>query len=259
MKGFIYLFLFNISLLSSDTISTSTSNQLYIFTYMYDSPSLGLVNGIEELKVLMKNGNILSAWSLKTGLEYKDIPSFGILLDVINGNTQNLHVEYDNNNFPKKISLKTYNGGFGQGFFIEIKDFKFIHDVDYTIDIRKERMNEFKSNHQKWMKLNTKNYSYTYQDSREKDLNMEGIWVVVDNEKIIRARDIRSYEPIVQLENRSFLTIRKLFAIAKKRLEENWQISILYNEEYGYPYWIGFKNNKGDLRTIFSRNFRKEF
>ncbi len=255
---FLYLLIFNFSLLSSDIDEIPTFKKLYIFTYIYSNPSVGPVEGIEKTRVLMENRKIISTWSLKTGLESKDVLSS--LIDVINGNTQGLQVEYDDNNFPKKIEPKVGDKLSGGGWYsLKIEDFSFIYDVNYTIDIKKLRMDEFKSNHQKWMKLNAVNYSFIYQDSRDKELNMDGIGVTVNSEKIIKASDIRSYQPITELKNRSFLTIRKLFDIVKRRLEENRQVSILYDAKYGYPYWIGFEDKNGDLYTIFSRNFRKEF
>ncbi len=52
--------------------------------------------------------------------------------------------------------------------------------------------------------------------------------VTVKNEKIVKTRDIRSYQPIVPLTNHSFFTIRELFDIINKRLENDQQISVLY-------------------------------
>lgn len=263
MKYFtlLYLFIFNVNLLSSDYIGTSASNQPYIlFTYTFSNPSLGPADGIERAKVLMQNGTVLSVWNLKTGLEDRNILGFKTLIDTIKGNSsQALKVEYDSNNFPKKIEPKIDKERVGGWYSIEIDDLKSIDDMDHTIDIRQERMDEFRANHQKWMKLDAKNYSFIYQDSRKNDVHLEGVGVTIKNERVVKARDIRSYQSIAQLENQSFFTLRELFAIVKKRLENNQQITVLYAETYGYPYWIVFKDNDGSLRTIFSRNFKKEF
>ncbi len=83
MKYLIFLNLFNLSLLSAGNMRISTPNQLYLFTYMSGNVSLGWAEGAEKFKVLMKNGNILSTWSLKTGFENKDVQSFSILMDAI--------------------------------------------------------------------------------------------------------------------------------------------------------------------------------
>ncbi len=259
MKVFmlLYLFILTMNLLSSNNINSPSSNQQYIFTYIFTNPSLGPVEGTEKLKILMKNKNILSVWSLKSGQEIKNFRLFNTLLNVINGNTQDLKVEYDSNNFPKKIVSIINKMQLGGWYSIEIKDFKFINDLNYTINIKQIRMDEFKLNHQKWVKINVKKYHYIYQDSREEDLNMEGVEVLVDNEKIIKAKGIRSNQSIADIKNQSFYTIRKLFAIIKKSLEENRQVAILYDEKYGYPYWIALKESSGNLHTIFSRNFRK--
>lgn len=254
------LFIFNINLLSSDTMRTSTSNQPYLFTYTFSNPSLGPIDGIERAKVLMQNGTILSVWNLKTGLKDRNILGLKTLLETINrSSTQALQVEYNSNNFPKRIEPKIDREQEGGWYSIEISDFTFINDIDYAFDIKEQRMDEFKANHQKWMKLHAKNYSFIYQDSRENDVHPEGVGVTVKNETIVKARDIRSYQPIVPLTNHSFFTIRELFAIVEKKLENDQQISVLYDDKYGYPYLIRFKDNDGNLRTVFSRNFRKEF
>ena len=250
------MFIFSISLFSSDDTNTSNSNQLYLFTYIFNSPSLGPIEGIDRLKVLMKEKDILSTWSLKTGLEYKDIHSFSILLHVINGSTQNFLVEYDSNHFPKKIKPKTDERQLGGGFTIEIKDFKVIKDTNYTIDIKRERINEFKKNYQKWMDLDIDSYSFSYQDSKKKDIHIDGVWVAIKNKKVIKARDNRTYRFIKDEEfwDQSFFTIDKLFAVLKSRLDNNHRTSILYDKNHGYPDLIRFKNSDGSLRTIFSRN-----
>ncbi len=251
MKYFtlLYLFIFNFNLLSSGIKNAPLSNQLYTFTYISYNLSLGPVEGTEKLKVLMKNGNIISAWSLKTGQEMKDTKQFNILLDAINGNTKGLRVEYDDNNFPKSIHLETF--GVGGGIFIKIKDFIFIDGINYTINIGKERTNEFEKNYQKWTKLDTKNYSFSLYN-KDDDLHMEGVDIIVKNGKVVWARDSRTLEPIVKYEYQSFFTIPKLFAIVEKRLENNRQISVLYNETYGYPSFIRFEDKKGKQRTIAS-------
>ena len=77
---FLYLFLFNISLFSSGVADASVFNQFYLFTYIFNNPSLGPTKGTERAKVLMKNDNVLSAWSLDTGLECKDTRLFNTLL-----------------------------------------------------------------------------------------------------------------------------------------------------------------------------------
>ncbi len=259
MKGFIFLFLLNASLISSDIENTPASNQFYLFTYIFNNPSAGPVVGTDRERILMKNGYIISAWSLITGLENKNIRSFSTLMDAINGNTQDLQVEYDSNNFPKKIVPIINEIQEGGWYSIEIKDFKYISDLNYTIDIKQIRMNDLKANYQKWRRFNAEKYSYIYKDSREKDLHMDGVWVAVDNEKIIKARDNRSYQPIADIENRSLLTIDRFFAFVKKSLEENQQLSVLYHGKYGYPYWIDIKDHNGNQYTIYSRNFRKEF
>ncbi len=252
---YVYFFIFSISQLSSGDTKTSISNQLYLFTYTFNSPSLGPAEGICKLKILMREKNILSAWSLKTGLEYKDIHSFDILLHAINGETQNFLVEYDSNHFPKKIKPKIDKGQTGGWFTIRIEDFKVINDANYTIDIERERINEFRENYQKWMKINIVSYNLSYKDSKKKNIYIDGVWVVVKNKKVIKARDSRTFRPIKGEEfwDQSFFTISNLFAIVKSRLDNNQQITLLYHKKYGYPYLIAFKNSDGSLRRIFSR------
>ncbi len=256
---FIKFFLLNVYLLSSESSGISTPDKLYTFTYISHNISFGPTEGTEKLKVLMKNGHIISAWSLKTGMKHKDMQTFNTLLDAIKGNIANLNIEYDDKHFPKIILLKAQKDKEGSSFVAEIKDYKCIDDVNYTIDIRKERVNEFEKNHQKWMNLNAKRYTYIYQDSKEKEVHDWGVEVTIENERVIKARDVQSYQLLVELNNQSFLTVRQLFGIVEKRLESNRKISVLYNKMYGYPYWISYKENNGNLHTIFSRNFKKEF
>lgn len=216
--------------------------------------------GTDRARVIVKNGNIFSVMDMKGGLKVKDEDVIGLkpLIDIINDSSiQALKAEYDGNNFSKIIEPKVEKGIKGGWYSIELKDFKFINDLNYSFDIRQERMNEFKTNYQKWIKLDAENYSFICQDSKENERYIEGIEATFSSGKIVKARDARSLQPIADLENQSFLTIPDLFDIVKKRLEKNQQISIQYSEKYGYPYSIAYKDNDGRLRKIYSLNFRK--
>ncbi len=261
MKAFIilYLFIFNISIVSSNNINTSPFNKPCIFTYIAHVPSLGPVDGVSIGIVLMRHSNVISVWNLKTGEVGKHLGWLNILNDIISSNNKrSFEVEYNSNGFPKKIESKVVEGKEGGWISIIIRDFKYVNSSNDTIDIRQLRMNEFEVNRQKWAKLNAKRYTYIYQDSKEKDMYRWGVEVTVEKGKIIKVRDHQSYQLITDLEKRSFLTIRKLFGIAKKRLENNRQISILYDEMYGYPYSISYRENDGNLHSIFSRNLKKK-
>ena len=210
--------------------------------------------------VLMQNGKVVSVWNLKTGEVSKHLGWINILNDIISGNhIESFEVEYDSSGFPSKIESKVVKGKDGGWFSIIIKDFKYVDDPNDIMNIKQLRMNEFETNRQKWVKLNAKRYTYIYQDSKKKDIHVWGIEVTVEKGKIIKVRDHQSYQLITDLEKRSFLTVRKLFGIAKNRLENNRQISILYDEMYGYPYSISYRENDGNPHSIFSRNLKKEF
>ncbi len=261
MKVFIvlYLVLFNIYLQSEGMKDFKNLTETYMFTYESFSPSTGPVLGLTRLKVLMKNGKIFSALDLTSGDKFQHIYVLDKFVEIVNGKKRHdLNITYDNNGFPKRIVTippKGMVGGYGT---VEIKDFTFIQDEHYRMDAKKIRMDEFETHHQKWVGHHIGAYTYTYQDSNEKKLYMEGVEVTIDKGKAVKAIDIRSYRPIVDLESKSFLTIPLLFAIVEKRLEKNRQISIFYDEEYGYPYWIFFGEQDGKQRKIFSRRLRKE-
>lgn len=256
---FLSLFVFNISFLVAEGNGVFTSDQLYFFTYTFNNPSLGPIEGTERAKVLMKNGKIISIFDLKSGLNSRNMHGLDMLIDAINGKRiEKLKIEYNSRNFPQKIEPIIDREVVGGWYSIETKDFKFINNANYIIDIMQERMDEFNAHYKKWVKLDEKNYSYTYQDSKDKNLHMEGIEVTVKGEKIIKAIDVRSHQSILY-DDQSFLTAHRLFKIIKRRFENGQQLSVLYDEEYGYPYFIMFVDNNGSLRTIYSRNFTKEF
>lgn len=252
----LYQFFFTIILLSFIDVRANTFNQLYTFTYIFNNPSLGPIAGVEKVKVLMKNRKIVSIWSLKTGLEIKNNHILDKLLTVMNGNTHNLEIEYDDNNFPKKIKPildKTKDGGW---YMIEIENFKFINDFSYAIDIKQERQIEFNTNYQKWKSFNIKDYTYSYQNSQERTLYVDGVKVTVENGKIVKAMDIRSFQYIGAGEIKSFINIEDLFFIAKINLEKNMKIDILYERKYGYPYLLIIHNDSEKEHIIFSQKLR---
>ncbi len=261
MKGFIFIFLFNVSLISSEDVNTSIFNHPYIFTYIFTNPSLGPIDGIEIARVIILDGKIVDVWDLKTGSMDADIRGLKSLIDIVNGGkTKGTKVEYNSYHFPKQITpILDKDRVVGGGYSIETKDFKSIDDPDFSFDIDKERMSDFTSNRLKWHELGIRKYTFTYQDSSERGRYMEGVEVTIENGIVIKARDVRSYQLLTDLSGKSFLTVSKLFDIVGRELKEKRQISILYDKKYGYPYWISLKEKNGKIHSIISRSLRKDF
>jgi len=213
----------------------------FTFQYTFSNPSMGPINGTERAMVLVNNKKAVSVLNLRNG-KFIDInnTSFSVntILSIINGAKTDKNVIYNDNQMPISISNTCPKDLVGCGYTIEIEDYTKIIDLNYQIDSLTQRLKEFNRNYNKWKKLNILNYQFTYQDNRDMDTNMEGLQVKIKNNKVVSAKDMRSYNDIEIPVNRKFMTIAGLFNIIERRMKKGYQVEIDYNKRYGYPSFV---------------------
>ena len=248
-------YIFIISILLSNIHALGLQNDNYIFTYTIHNPSLGPVSGSKIFTVLIKS-NQIQALNLATGnqVAQRDIPHINIILDAINQKSNsNYNIVYDTNNLPKQITSKISSKMIGNSLIIKISAYQVVED-NYVLDSQKLRIEYFEQNHQKWLAFKKKKYFFNYQDSHLKDVYIDGLEVGVENDKVIFLRDTFHYQPIALSEINKVMTINQIFNLIKRRLTDNKnQLTVLYDVQYGYPYYI---KNKSEKIEIFLHNLK---
>jgi len=223
------------------------NKKYYTFTYIVSNPSLGPVTGTSVTTVHIHK-NKISAINMVTGerLKEKNIPYKQILLETIMKKTGKYQIEYDSHHFPKKITLNSSSNILGQTIIIKILSYKIVND-SYVLDGQKLRKDYFKINYQKWLSLENEEYIFNYQDSKLKKSYIDGIEVSIKDNKVISLKDIY-HSQFIDLSNKNKVrTINQLFNLTKRRLYDNKmnKLSVLYDIQYGYPYYI--KNEKIEI------------
>ena len=231
--------------------TTQNTQHYYTFTYIINHPSLGPVDGTSIFTVLVLKEKI-SAINLATGdkVSIKDLPYIHILLEAIKKESNIDTVLYDKNNFPKKITSNVSPHILEAGFSIDILNHKTVAN-NYTLESQKLRIAYFQQNYQKWLALKKNTYSIAYQDKAFEDIYIDGLKVGVKNNKISTLEDIFSIKQVNLSEKEKVKTINQLFKFIKRRINKKNKLTLLYDIQYGYPYYI---KNKADKIEIFLHN-----
>jgi len=122
---------------------------------------------------------------------------------------------------------------------------------NYTLESQKLRIAYFQQNYQKWLALKKNTYSIAYQDKAFEDIYIDGLKVGVKNNKISTLEDIFSIKQVNLSEKEKVKTINQLFKFIKRRINKKNKLTLLYDIQYGYPYYI---KNKADKIEIFLHN-----
>jgi len=109
-------------------ISCEASNSLpkqCQFVYTFKNLSLGPKNGIQRVRLLVRDDQIISAIDTKTGknLSLSSIKGKSYLLKAISHKNKGMEVRYNSDGFPVRITNIVDRSKIGGKFFIEISQY----------------------------------------------------------------------------------------------------------------------------------------
>jgi len=215
MKRVIFI-LVSLMLYISSSSAAYIGDGNYLVRYRYINYAVSPVIGNKRYLVLFKNRQPIQILDLKRAKFIEPTKAFG-LKEVKDALTKN-YKKPNNCTIYVDLIKKVSN--------------------NFKINPYTQREKELNQNYTKWIKKQIKSYTIRIQDSRLSQKYKEGVELTVKNGKIIKARDVRSYQ-YIDPNNKYFLTVPKLFGVAKWGLKD----AILdYDSNYGYPSYIKLNN-----------------
>jgi len=108
-------------LIGCDTAKSSQS--VCTVEYHFSNPSLGPIDGRQDVKIKLKNNSLISAIDLHTLLpiKLKKIRGYKLFIRALQHNTKGLKVNYDSNGFPIEIRKQSDPKKIGGSFVIRLK------------------------------------------------------------------------------------------------------------------------------------------
>jgi len=205
------------------------ANNSYVVKYEYINYASTPSSGLERYELLIKGKKAVQALDLKEGITILPQEALGkdALLKVLT--TKNIY------SFPYRKKIDAYS-------ILQIDSIQKVSPI-YTLNPLYERYKELKENYRKWLSLGVRKYKLRVQDSRFPQYP-EGIELIVANNRVILARDVRSYKEIPPSKN--FLPIIKLFGVAKWGLSS---ATISYDINYFFPNLIILENPNISFRV----------
>jgi hypothetical protein len=228
MKTKLLILIGFITLIVSNLNSAYLKSGSYLVKYRYINYAVSPNIGKHRYEVLVKNKKVINVLDLKNAKIISKDKAFGLndLMRILIGDKKN----YTLTNKSGKLFIKSKNNPY---YAIYIDSIKRVLNT-YTLNPLTQREKELKQNYKLWLKRRVKNYTIRIQDSRLKNIYSEGVELTISNGKIVKAKDIRSYKNI-NPNNKYFLTVKKLFSIAKWGIKN---AQICYDIKYGYPNYI---------------------